>query len=586
MKLKSLYIKKYKNLSGTYNFEKSNAYIALIGLNGSGKSNLLEAISIVVDGIVNKNGSGIPFDYGIEYELNGHIYARKKGQAKKDGKKCKAKELELPSSVIACYSGEDLRLWHTAFENYHMDYFNEAVKRSYSSPRFLYVNKYCWKIALISLVCSNNPEVKSFSKKTLNISTPIDVELEFAIDDAKKEAFQTHTALSWFNRITHEGLIGINLNTIATTDIFVEGKQVLENEKSKYIFNFLYLLSQPKKNDRNKIDKLINEIKVSVNVEGVKIDFDNLSEGEKKLILIESIIKVLGDENALILLDEPDAHTHIAMKKDLLKLISEFKGQTIMTTHSPMFLNKRWDGFDENNIFYMHDGKIENTESLKHLAELTDNEIDYFEGSFILSSKYILVVEGKYDDKYLRKAISIFEKSDSKYCKLNDVAIISANSASSAEVIYNQILSKCIAKIEKIVFLFDYDDGGWKDGWKKIDAISGRGLKIIPMFYQDSYPSVNYPTSDALISAANGGQKTIKPDKTYMVEDIFSESAYLSVITPVINSRKYKDFRNNSIGNKGTAIKDYIEKNYNTFPDTAFDGFKTVLDELMNVFNF
>ena len=145
MKLKSLYIKKYKNLSGTYNFEKSNAYIALIGLNGSGKSNLLEAISIVVDGIVNKNGSGIPFDYGIEYELNGHIYARKKGQAKKDGKKCKAKELELPSSVIACYSGEDLRLWHTAFENYHMDYFNEAVKRSYSSPRFLYVNKYCWK---------------------------------------------------------------------------------------------------------------------------------------------------------------------------------------------------------------------------------------------------------------------------------------------------------------------------------------------------------------------------------------------------------------------------------------------------------
>ena len=104
--------------------------------------------------------------------------------------------------------------------------------------------------------------------------------LEFAIDDAKKEAFQTHTALSWFNRITHEGLIGINLNTIATTDIFVEGKQVLESEKSKYIFNFLYLLSQPKKNDRNKIDKLINDIKVSVNVEGVKIDFDNLSEGE------------------------------------------------------------------------------------------------------------------------------------------------------------------------------------------------------------------------------------------------------------------------------------------------------------------
>jgi ABC-type cobalamin/Fe3+-siderophores transport system ATPase subunit len=586
MKLKSLYIKKYKNLSGTYNFEKSNAYIALIGLNGSGKSNLLEAISIVFDGIVNKNGSGIPFDYEIEYELNGHVYTRKKGLAKKDGKKCTAKELEFPSSVIACYSGEDLRLWHTAFENYHMDYFNEAVKRAYSSPKFLYVNKYCWKIALISLVCSDKAEVKSFLKKTLNISTPIDVELDFVIDGSKRDVFQKHAALRWFNRITQDGYTAINLNMVATTDIYVDGRQIPENEKSKYIFNFLYLLSQPKKNDRNKIDKLIDEIKVSVNVEGNKIDFDDLSEGEKKLILIECIAKVLGVENSLVLLDEPDAHTHIAMKKDLLKLISEFEGQTIMTTHSPMFLNKRWDGFDENNIFYMNDGKIESSEPLKHLAELTDNEIDYFEGSFILSSKYILVVEGKYDDKYLRKAISIFEKSDSKYSKLNDIAIISANSASSAEVIYNQILSKCIAKIEKIVFIFDYDDGGWKDGWKKIDAISGGGVKIIPMFYQDSYSSVNYPTSDASISAANGGQKTIKPDKTYMVEDIFAESAYVSVITPVINSRKYKDFRNNSIGNKGAAIKDYIEKNYNTFPDTAFDGFKTVLDELMNVFNF
>lgn len=586
MKLKSLYIKKYKNLSGTYNFEKSNAYIALIGLNGSGKSNLLEAISIVFDGIVNKNGSGIPFDYEIEYELNGHVYTRKKGLAKKDGKKCTAKELEFPSSVIACYSGEDLRLWHTAFENYHMDYFNEAVKRAYSSPKFLYVNKYCWKIALISLVCSDKAEVKSFLKKTLNISTPIDVELDFVIDGSKRDVFQKHAALRWFNRITQDGYTAINLNMVATTDIYVDGRQIPENEKSKYIFNFLYLLSQPKKNDRNKIDKLIDEIKVSVNVESNKIDFDDLSEGEKKLILIECIAKVLGVENSLVFLDEPDAHTHIAMKKDLLKLISEFEGQTIMTTHSPMFLNKRWDGFDENNIFYMNDGKIESSEPLKHLAELTDNEIDYFEGSFILSSKYILVVEGKYDDKYLRKAISIFEKSDSKYSKLNDVAIISANSASSAEVIYNQILSKCIAKIEKIVFIFDYDDGGWKDGWKKIDAISGGGVKIIPMFYQDSYSSVNYPTSDASISAANGGQKTIKPDKTYMVEDIFAESAYVSVITPVINSRKYKDFRNNSIGNKGAAIKDYIEKNYNTFPDTAFDGFKTVLDELMNVFNF
>ena len=569
MKLKSLYIKKYKNLSGTYNFEKSNAYIALIGLNGSGKSNLLEAISIVVDGIVNKNGSGIPFDYGIEYELNGHIYARKKGQAKKDGKKCKAKELELPSSVIACYSGEDLRLWHTAFENYHMDYFNEAVKRSYSSPRFLYVNKYCWKIALISLVCSNNPEVKSFLKKTLNISTPIDVELEFAIDDAKKEAFQTHTALSWFNRITHEGLIGINLNTIATTDIFVEGKQVLENEKSKYIFNFLYLLSQPKKNDRNKIDKLINEIKVSVNVEGVKIDFDNLSEGEKKLILIESIIKVLGDENSLILLDEPDAHTHIAMKKDLLKLISEFKGQTIMTTHSPMFLNKRWDGFDENNIFYMHDGKIENTESLKHLADLTDNEVDFFDSSYILGAKNLLVVEGPNDKRYLEKAISIFSKKDYKYKKLSQIAILPGNSAGNAKALYELVLKNKMQKIDHLIYLFDFDEGGY-DGWKSIKKIVDGKVKCL--FYQLDY---NEPLDTSNKPTGND---------TIMVEDFFSEKAYEHIVSKekLDSKHSHKDFRNFKT-NIASSIKTYIENNYSkeSFKEEWYNSFSSVLNKLL-----
>ena len=569
MKLKSLYIKKYKNLSGTYNFEKSNAYIALIGLNGSGKSNLLEAISIVFDGIVNKNGSGIPFDYEIEYELNGHIYARKKGQAKKDGKKCKAKELELPSSVIACYSGEDLRLWHTAFENYHMDYFNEAVKRSYSSPRFLYVNKYCWKIALISLVCSNNAEVKSFLKKTLNISTPIDVELEFAIDDAKKEAFQTHTALSWFNRITHEGLIGINLNTIATTDIFVEGKQVLENEKSKYIFNFLYLLSQPKKNDRNKIDKLINEIKVSVNVEGVKIDFDNLSEGEKKLILIESIIKVLGDENSLILLDEPDAHTHIAMKKDLLKLISEFKGQTIMTTHSPMFLNKRWDGFDENNIFYMHDGKIENTESLKHLADLTDNEVDFFDSSYILGAKNLLVVEGPNDKRYLEKAISIFSKKDDKYKKLSQIAILPGNSAGNAKALYELVLKNKMQKIDHLIYLFDFDEGGY-DGWKSIKKIVDGKVKCL--FYQLDY---NEPLDTSNKPTGND---------TIMVEDFFSEKAYEHIVSKekLDSKHSHKDFRNFKT-NIASSIKTYIENNYSkeSFKEEWYNSFSSVLNKLL-----
>lgn len=563
MKLCSLNIDSYKNLKGLYSFN-NNGYIALIGLNGSGKSNLLEAISIVFDGIVNKNGSGIPFDYEIEYELNGHVYTRKNGLAKKDGKICKAEELEYPSSVIACYSGEDLRLWHAAFENYHMVYFNEAVKLAYSSPKFLYVNKYCWKIALISLVCSNNAEVKSFLKKTLNISTPIDVELEFAIDDAKKEAFQTHTALSWFNRITQGGLIGINLNTIATTDIFVEGKQVLESEKSKYIFNFLYLLSQPKKNVRNKIDKLINEIKVSVNVEGNKIDFDNLSEGEKKLILIECITKVLGDENSLVLLDEPDAHTHIAMKKDLLKLISEFEGQVIMTTHSPMFVKMIQDN-EKNNLFYIENGKI--TESRNNLIKkLSNDALTVLDGTLYSKSNSYLLVEGKSDVNCIKAAINKFPEFE----KLQDVSIISFNGASEAKVFFEQAFKDSIDCIKHLAFLFDYDQDGLKE-WRNLeDIINEYPNKCTRIFYQRNYDEDLKPTS-------------IDNKDSLLLEDLVHPSAYQQELDRI---HSISSFHQLHAGGKISEkpIKDRIEGHCREFSQEQLRDFTPLLHKLLEVF--
>ena len=467
--------------------------------------------------------------------------------------------------------------------NLYVDFFNKAIRGGDYRPKVIYINKYCWKIAFLSLLFSEKDEVKSFISDKLHIDTD-SVYIHFFTKDGANP--QRHDASNWYGRVSAKyPNTQILVNDLKSNeDVDLNCIKYPGLTPDQIVFYYLYFLHIPDKQGTLGLeaDKLIEKIEISVN----GYDFDNLSEGEKKLILIECITNVLGDESSLILLDEPDAHTHIAMKKDLLKLISEFEGQTIMTTHSPMFLNKRWDGFDENNIFYMHDGKIENTEPLKHLAELTDNEIDYFEGSFILSSKKILVVEGKYDDKYLKKAINIFARRDAKYNRLNDVTIFSANSAGSAEVIYNQILSDCIDRIEKLVFLFDYDDGGWKEGWKKIEKIPNRGTKIIPMFYQDSYNSVNYPTTDEDVSKANGGSKTIKSDKSYMVEDLFSENAYAQIVEPVITARNHKDFRNLPYGKKGTAgrIKEYIEDNYDKLSDESYDGFKAVLDELLNVF--
>ena len=579
MRLKSLYIEEYKNIrKQTFDFSSNTGYIALIGLNGSGKSNLLEAIGLIFNGIFNKKK--IPFDYTIVYEHNGKEFSRKKKSATMDGKRAKNEEMFYPSPIIACYSGEDLRLWHMAFEDYYMHYFKKAIDNLLSIPELIYISKYCWSIALIALMSSEDVRVKAFLEINLGITDLEKVEVSFEF--AEVNNFKDHQALKWINRIKEECLDTngkASIKSLLSYDV-----PLLPNKtKESTLFHYLYLLSQPKKNPEkgNTVDKYITKIRI----ENSGIPSFNYSEGHKKLILIECITKLLGDENSLILLDEPDAHTHIAMKKDILKQISEFEGQTIMTTHSPMFLNKRWKGYNDNNIFYMHDGKIEDTEPLKNLAELTDNEIDYFEGSFILSSKKILVTEGPYDILYLKHAIEKFADENPKYIKLREqVAFMHAGGANNASALYQQTLFPLINKIENLVFIFDYDKEGFKGAEElRKSMTSYNDVKTVLLFYQDNY------------STHKTREPNDKDTESYMVEDLFDISAYTQVSNKIHAINSHKEFRNMTWSDviksnkriKGTheVIKYYIQENYSSFGKEWLQNFKPVLDKLLNVFN-
>lgn len=260
MRIKSLYIEKYKNIiKQTFDFSNNSGYIALIGENGSGKTNLLEAISLIFNGLFNKKK--IPFKYEFQYEHDGHMYLRKPSMAMKDGIKVKDSEMFYPTSVIACYSGEDLRLWHNAYEDYYMHYFNKAIRENYYVPELIYINKYCWEIALISLLCAfDKKDVNDFLSSCLNIKNIDDVTVSFYFDTKKEEMFKKHDALNWFRRLFHEGGKDINAKTLATMDIFSSSSSTQKQEKCKTIFQYLYLLSQPKRNDVNRVDKLITKI--------------------------------------------------------------------------------------------------------------------------------------------------------------------------------------------------------------------------------------------------------------------------------------------------------------------------------------
>lgn len=554
MKLKSLYIKDYKNIKDqTFDFSSNNGYIALIGENGSGKSNLLEAISLIFKDLYN-NEKGIPFDYSITYEIDGVQYERANNTAKRNVAKVSKENIKNPSSVIACYSGEDMRLWHTAYEEYYNNFFNKAKSQNHFVTEMLYVNKYCWKIALLSLLC--NSETEAFLRDSLGLDDIEKVDITFTFDDSKREAFSKHDALKWFGRIVGDGKT-VNAKTIATTDTNSSSATTQKQKESKTIFQYLYLLSMPEKNATNKVEKLITDISIKIG----GINFDDLSEGEKKLILIECITKILGDKDSLLLLDEPDAHTHIARKKELLKAIEKFEGQTIMTTHSPVFVDLIKDS---NNIYPIEGGKLVSNEKKALISQISNNELSYLEGALIISSKNILITEGPDDIKHIKAAIEYFASKDCKYCPLNNISIIMQGGAKMVKEYYESILNKLESNLNLIVFVFDYDSEG-REGAKMVEDLKENKIKYC--YYNNTYP--------------------IPPNSLdFYLEDFYSDSIYSDVVLPNINGKpKYYEMK--KLGSLTKSVKERIQKKMNNkeIKDSDFDGFKPLLDELLKIYN-
>lgn len=513
------------------------------------------------------DGKSVGFKYEIVYEIDGVAYERKNRVARRGGVKIAGGDMVYPTSVIACYSGEDTRLWKEAYEPYYMQYFKKAVRDVTYYPKTMYINKYSWKTAFISLLCSPKETVKQFLRDNLGLADISTVTVRFVADTAKRETFQNHFACRWYDNLMalqdqsaqHE----INANEIASTDMMRFGARA--NEDPERVFQFLYLLSMPERNDEGQtIDKLITDIKIKIG----DVDFDNLSEGEKKMILIECITQILADDNSLVLLDEPDAHVHIDNKRKILEAVEHFNGQTILTTHSPVMCNMVKEPI---NILLLMNGTPIYTSRLDKLKELSGNELKYYEGAFVLSSKNMLVTEGIYDIRYLRKAIDVFSKTNPKYKKLREIGMLYAGSASEAHIIYDELLSGMMDKIEHVVFLFDYDKAGL-DEWKRINTLATTKPKIEPLFYQIDY-SVTLNTAIDTVDAQD----------TILVEDMFDNTAYASLFVGVpAMSATHKYFR---CRQKITErIKKHIQENYASYEDRYFAPYQALLDKLLNIY--
>ena len=570
MQLKKLWIKDYKNLKDfSLDFEKGNNLSILIGNNGSGKSNVLEAISGIFTEWYGIPASIFYTDYKIEYEYDGKYIVLQKTDKKKvyyvDSALFEDSKVipYLPSNVVALYSGEDLRLFDNFYFPKYDSYLKDVYRKGYVGKMGMYyVNKYLWNIALLTLITFSEslPDVQAFLATELGIvgdSYIKHIRITFNFKDYDKN---TNNLLKNFINTINPNQDKGKEYTIQEWRTNVNSLVVNSEAEPIETFNYLMQAFMPK------AFKIIEKIQILFS-NGITLE--SLGEGEKKLILIKAVLEFVADENALLLLDEPDANIHESRKSKLYKLLKDTPNRDIvMTSHSPVLAKIA----DKSELIYLEskEGKVYqvSTDKLNLVRKLSADEWNIMEaGGFLNSEKTLVLFEGKSDVDFVKRAIELLKEDEPKYDKI-DVDFLSFNGTGNAETFLKNI--RTITETKEIIFFFDRDEGG-KDGMSHISEKSKDDESIV--HYND------YINEEKNIKASFLPYPSWSTSGDFMIEDYFKQDLLENIIKRIA---QYK-IPITRLPKLGDAIKKELAANYTTYLKEDFEGFKTLLNKLLEL---
>lgn len=602
MKLKKLYIKQYKNLKDfTIDFEAGNGLSILVGNNGSGKSNVLEAISGVFANAYSAEATH-RFVYYLIYEIKGSKVKLEQTihrcQYYVNDKRCSIKEIIsqglLPTNVIAMYSGEDKRWWHSYYEPFYSKYTKAITSGNGNAlaPKMYYINKYYWDIALLSLIYSSAEDDKAFLKSILgreNVDHILLFYNQTVENSCKSELLKSFLKTVNLFSAHSQGPNGEPIFLFTMTDenildtygikvfkeymaikdfyMFVDAKFLNSkpedfNYYEKELFDFLVQAYMPKDG------KAVKNIELVYGGHSAK----DLSEGEKKLLLTRAVLSFVADENSLLLFDEPDANIHEGRKQELYDLFTEYSKhnrQMIIATHSPVIAQLAKD--TELLMLEDEDGKssILAEEKIDKIKRLSGSSWDVIgQGMMLKSNRPLIVFEGKTDVMYVKRALELLKPIHSRYSTLK-VDFLNANGAGNVKS-FVDYLTELVPENKRIIIFFDRDDAG-KNGAQTVTGISKHDERIVN--YRD-LPQGNMtvsfiPYKDGI----TGGD--------FLIEDYFSWNGTIDAIMEDLIPEQRHPIK--SLPNLPERIKKEIEKRLAQFEPEEFNGFISLLDKIMEL---
>ena len=93
--------------------------------------------------------------------------------------------------------------------------------------------------------------------------------------------------------------------------------------------------------------------KFIINSNGILLSTNDLSSGEKQILLLLLRVFLLNESESVVLIDEPENSLDISWQYKLIDILTELNknAQFFITTHSPSIFGNGWG----NKIIYMDD---------------------------------------------------------------------------------------------------------------------------------------------------------------------------------------------------------------------------------------
>lgn len=384
MRLDRVYIDGFKNLKDVEaDFDQSRLTTVVIGQNGAGKSNLIEAITDIFRFFDMSRGEP-RYRYEIDYRIGNHAVRLSNREGRPtitaDGKALTRAAFErdktdlFPDLVFGYYSGGSRRL-EKLFDSHQRRYYDaikinedlEDCRQALADRRLFYCRPIHGVFALLAFFAFPEEEVAKLLRDKLGVTG-----FDSALAHFKEPWFakgprrsRLSDAAEFWGAKGPAGASARAIRNAAFHPLALVGnaiddyrdKQEMEAQYACFLRNKTALKRYAGAYADDKemfaaleaadISDLFRDLHIWVtrtNDASGDVSFADLSDGERQLLMVLGLIRVSRGKRALFLLDEPDTHLNPVWQHAYLGLIRDWTGiaadadkcQIVLTSHNPL----------------------------------------------------------------------------------------------------------------------------------------------------------------------------------------------------------------------------------------------------------